>query len=114
MRKKKVMRGKAFIVFTVAAASLALGAAASGGGGPDITVEKGVQVTGGLPIEGAGGGGFATGEAPAVGFVFIERFFEGEPFDEPFRDGFPESEPFTKEDLQPIVDDFIKERTHAA
>ncbi len=57
------MRGKAFIAFTAVAASLALGAAACGGGGPDITVEKGLQVTGGLPIEGA------FGEAPAAGFA---------------------------------------------
>ncbi len=61
------MRGKAFVAFTAAAVSLVLGAAACGGGGPDITVEKGVQVTGGLPIEGVGGGGSAFG--PAVGFA---------------------------------------------
>ena len=59
------MRGKVFIAFTAAAASLALGAAGCGGGGPDITVEKGVRVTGGLPIEGAGGGGLAFAEAGA-------------------------------------------------
>ncbi len=67
------MRGKAFIALTAAAASLVLGAAACGGGGPDITVEKGVQVTGGVPIEGAGGGGLAFAEAgaePAGGDAF--------------------------------------------
>ncbi len=67
------MRGKAFVAFTAAAASFLLGATACGGGGPDITVEKGVQVTGGLSIEGAGGGGLAFAEAgaePAGGDAF--------------------------------------------
>ncbi len=111
------MRGKAFVAFTAAAASLALGAAACGGGDPDIAVEKGVQVAGGGGLEFAEAGaepaagdaltlfqqgvttgitgqgfGSATVTADAATIqVFVERFF-----DEPFPEPLPpfEEEPF--------------------
>ena len=70
------MRGKALIVFATGAATLVL-TAACGGGGADITVERGLKVSAGLPVEAgvaesfaAGGGGAPAFAAPAEGEAF--------------------------------------------
>ena len=63
------MNRNTFIALIAAGTLLALAAACGGGGGPDITVEKGLQATGGVPVEAVSREGFAFGPAGTSGFA---------------------------------------------